>query len=261
MAAPMLEHLASEMTHGKALYNGASMPAASIPLDVGFFRLPLATLLLLAACGSEPPAIGARESNSPDAPPRPAAGAISAPVPEEIKTPFPAEARIIGLSSGSANGGGAIVALGDRQRYVPAGGRLLPGWTLAAVEPAAAVFVDVNGAERRLAIPEESITSAETDLRSTAAPGDVARMGMQLRLETSEARSAEGKLGRRFESDPPPALVRGGVRRGDILISYDGESFDRGEDIDDLVYILQTRGSVPLVIERDGRRLELNVRR
>lgn len=236
------------------------MPAALIPSHIRSFRPALVALFLLTACDSEPPAIGARESNAratqPPLAEDPAETALS------TGRSFPEEARIIGLSTGSANGGGAIVALGDRQRYVPAGGRLVPGWTLAAVEPAAAIFLGADGTERRLAIPEQGLADrAETAPRTGATSSDLDRLGTQLRLEMSDARSADGKRGRKFDSDPPPALMHAGVRRGDILVSYDGESFDRGEDIEDLLYLLKTRGSVPLVIDRAGRRVELTVRR
>ncbi|MEE4350987.1 MAG: PDZ domain-containing protein [Pacificimonas sp.] len=218
--------------------------------------------LLLTACSAEQPSIMA-EGRSADE--REAVSAGSAAVPVEgggapvAAAPFPADIRLVGLSGGGADGG-VILGMGEeRQRYLAVGQRLDAGWELSRIDGRTAIFTaSGSGAEQRLDLPDRG--TREPAARQESPSGSDSDLRARLRLEMEPATGSGGERAHRFAGEPPAAFARAGVKRGDILISYDGESFDRGEDIGDLLFILNERGRVPIRIERDGRALDLTVR-
>ena len=91
-----------------------------------------------------------------------------------------------------------------------------------------------------------------------APAASAATLTTELRLALEEAETAAGKSAFIVRQVPPP-LARAGVRAGDIIKSADGERFDRGEDIDDLVFLIGSGRSIPLVIERGGQETKLTI--
>ncbi|MBZ6379789.1 hypothetical protein B5C34_14690 [Pacificimonas flava] len=183
--------------------------------------------------------------------------AQDAPAPQVPVQAFPDGLLLVGIST---DGGGAIVADTEGgQRYIRVGGRLAPGWSLTATDRYGATFrAEGEQAERRLALPAEPDGRASATAATESPSRD--RLAAALELEMEAARGTTGGRGRRFLTDPPPLLARAGVREGDILLTVDQEPFDRSEDIADFIYLLNERESVPIEIERDGRRIELRVR-
>lgn len=247
--------------------------AAALPFRhplVGACACAMTLLLFSSACAREdeaastPPDTSVISSEGAAAPLAASPTTSPPPTPPSSAAPLPPDLALIGTSAGSGSAGAFFTLGSDEQRYVRLGRRAAPGWTLTRVAPQEVALTDASGAERILRLPDsDEGAEAPRDASGSDARAEedaevaVQRLVTTMRLGIEPATTASGRRAYRFTSDPPPPLAAAGLRRGDILVTYDAESFDRSEDVSDLAHQLGSRDRLGLVVERGGRTLKL----
>jgi len=230
----------------------------SSPLIVGGGAAVVALLVLVLFTSGgtdESPPVG----QPPQPPPPVASPPSSAPPPAAAAPASPQGLRLYGVA-----GAGAIIGMPDgRQRLIPVGRDVLPGLTLASVgidhallrSPAATYRLGFDG------------IAAGGDA-AAAGPAALARDVAALREETLRYRlglapiTEDGRIiGHEVRARAEmPALVRAGLRPGDVIRRINGSEFT-GEQLEELAWTMANSSEVTFEIIRDSRPTRLALAR
>jgi len=211
-----------------------------------------------AAAVAPPPAPPPASFASPPPPPPPAA----------IATPGTGAAMVLrGIMGGGPGGGAAIFAMPDgSQRLVRIGRELQPGMILTGVDINHATLSSSGGAMRMElnkpgAVPVAQAAAAPLPAPPTPpAPPDRQRETLQYRTGLAPVKANGRTTG--FAIKPGarlPMLERAGLRPGDVLLSVNGQAFDREERINELANEIATSFTAEIEYERGGRRMRSSI--
>jgi type II secretory pathway component PulC len=198
-----------------------------------------------------PPSTGATYAG----PPPPVAVAAPAPAPAAMPAADPSQLKLYGLLAsgaviGDASGG---------QRLVPVGREAAPGLTLVRIEQNHAILQGAGG-EVRLGF--DGIAAADPVMAAPPLPAVAGgreealryRLGLAPRVVSNQITGyiVRGNV-------EMPALVRAGIRPGDIIVAVNGAVFD-DQKLQELARIVASPAGTRFEVERGGSRLQLSLR-